>query len=338
MKKKLAALMLCACILLPSGLAMAAAGPWDPLISLSYLQNFFLPEARQSILSQRTVLSHQFAQPSLITLTMMPGQRLSLTAGQQFTLLSGAAQLTANTGSAVDVTEGVLSGSGPAKPSTRYILCEDAGFTVGFPEKSLVTVSAGAVSGVVRGFQDVDARDWFYRDLTVACFRGLVNGVTTVTYEPRSTLTVAQCIKLCACMHQLWHEGNVTLENSPGEAWYTSFADYAVSRGILRREYEDYNAVISRVDYIEMFYRALPEESYVPINEIPYGAIPDVGGSEDFGETVYTMYRAGILNGYPADAYHSAHAFDAPSSITRAEVAAILNRMFDETARLRFSI
>lgn len=168
--------------------------------------------------------------------------------------------------------------------------------------------------------------------------RGLVNGMSATSYAPGGELTVAQAIKLAACMHQLYHEGEVTLKNSSEGHWYLSYLDYALQNGIISDGFDGYNGTATRRVFIEIFYNALPRSEYAAINHIPDGSIGDIGSTSAWEQMVYTFYRAGILTGYTADSAHSAHDFGPDTTISRAEVATIMNRMFDASARQSFSI
>ena len=148
--------------------------------------------------------------------------------------------------------------------------------------------------------------------------------------------TLAQAVKLAACMHQLSRDGAVTL--APGSPWFRPYADYALVSGILDADCEDYNAVIDRRSVVRIFYRALPAERYEAINDIADGAIPDVPADGADAAAIYSFYRAGILSGYTNTEGYAEHAFGPDSSITRAEIAAIMNRMFDASARVVFAI
>jgi hypothetical protein len=57
-------------------------------------------------------------------------------------------------------------------------------------------------------------------------------------------------------------------------------------------------------------------------------AIPDVKMGDKYADEIYEFYRAGILTGNDA-----AGTFAPDSNIKRSEVAAILIRMFDVSAR-----
>ena len=68
------------------------------------------------------------------------------------------------------------------------------------------------------------------------------------------------------------------------------------------------------------------------INNIPDGTIPDVPMSSAYAAAIYKLYRAGIVQGVD----EITRAADPESNIRRSEVAAILTRMMDTGARIRF--
>jgi hypothetical protein len=156
---------------------------------------------------------------------------------------------------------------------------------------------------------------------------GLINGKTATTYSPDSNMTYAEAIKLAACMHQLYHDGVVTLTN--GEPyWYTDYLTYALMNNIISELYDDYDAKATREEFVHIFYGALPAAEYGEINVVADGSIPDVPMSGNHAAEIYAFYRAGILTGSD-----SAGTFSPLSNIRRSEVAAILTRMFDASAR-----
>lgn len=182
----------------------------------------------------------------------------------------------------------------------------------------------------INPFTDVSSSDWFYDEVLYAYGLGLVNGMTATTYAPDSHLTIAQAIKLAACMHQYYNDGSVTLVNGTVN-WYDTYVDYAAGQGIisLSTYAGRYNDNATRADYVEIFYYALPASEYTVIHGIPDGLIPDVAITASYGFEVYAFYRAGILQGND-----SVGTFAPDSSIKRSEVAAIIARMMDPANRL----
>ncbi len=175
-------------------------------------------------------------------------------------------------------------------------------------------------------FVDVPDGTWYREDVEIAHKNGLINGTSETTYAPENNMTKAEAIKLAACMHQLYHDGSVTLAN--GSPWYSTYVDYALLNDIISGEYADYNAKITRREFVNVFYDALPASEYRVKNTVSNGMIPDVPIQAQYANKIYAFYRAGILVGSDERG-----TFNPASNIKRSEVAAILTRMFDETAR-----
>ena len=179
-------------------------------------------------------------------------------------------------------------------------------------------------------FTDVPSDSWYYSSVKAAWENGLIDGVTANEFKPNATLTVAQTIKLAAALHQLDRTGEVSLKNS-GANWYDSYVNYAVVNGIIEKDYANYtkaqmNAPVTRGEFVHIFHGA--EEAYKAINTVADNAIPDVKATDKFAAEIYEFYRAGILTGSDAKG-----TFHADSTIRRSEVSAILNRMYDVSAR-----
>lgn len=343
MKKRLFPLLLSIALLAPLCAASAAAGDRDdPLISQSYVDDTFLPQAKAAISgAAEKALAARGAESAEGTrvAALAPGEGLRLSEGQQLTVAAGEVKLYTASGEAVNATAGALAQDGTLTAGARVIVCEDAALYADAVEEALLKVSAAAAE-TEDGcpFRDVGRAGWYHGDVAAACRRGLVNGVTLTSYDPDGDLTVAQCLKLCACMHQFWETGAVTLENSPDGFWYESYIDYAFAQGLLDADYPDYDAAIDRAEFVRLFYRALPASAYGQINAVPDGAIPDVRPGDRAADEIYAFYRAGVLTGYTDTPGYEERAFGPEGTITRAEMATIMNRMFDETARVEFSI
>ena len=71
----------------------------------------------------------------------------------------------------------------------------------------------------------------------------------------------------------------------------------------------------------------MPESEYAPINSVVL--IPDVTADSAGAAEIYTLYRAGILDGKGEDG-----SYEPQSGIRRCEAAAILARMLDESLRV----
>jgi len=343
MKVMLLICALCAALVCPA--AAAGGGADDPLISQSYIDDVFLPALEQRLqnAADAAVSDYTAQLPAAVrgmkTLQLAAGDSLTLGSGQQFVLLGGGAVLRVNGGTVINATAGRTSSGGDVRQGNRYILGGSASASVTVADSAVISVSVGATGVFACPFTDVVRTDWYFADVSSAYQRGLVNGMTATSYAPKNTLTNAQAVKLAACMHQLYREGAVALENAAdGRAWYMSYVDYAKRNAIMDTLPQNYDAAITRADFIRLFYNTMPESEYTRKNLIMDGAIPDIATDAPLAKQVYTFYMAGILTGYPADGTHIAHAFGANSTITRAEVATIMNRMFTPSARVAFTM
>lgn len=180
-------------------------------------------------------------------------------------------------------------------------------------------------------FGDVAVSAWYYESVRSAWMNGLIDGITDDQFAPEAELTVVQAIKLAAVLNQMYTEGAVTLKN--GNPWYSTYVNYAVEHGIIEERFLSYTAAqmdapATRAEFVHIFYHALPDSEYTAMNAVANGAIPDVKGGDSFADEIYTFYRAGILVGND-----SKGTFQPAAQIKRSEVAAILIRMYDKTAR-----
>ena len=193
--------------------------------------------------------------------------------------------------------------------------------------------AAAEADSLTLPFDDVSPSDWFYGDVLAAWQSGLINGKSETLFAPDGSLTYAEAVKLAACMNQLAAEGAVTLAADTGSEWYRPYVTYCAERGILLEDYA-WNQPAERAVYMEIFSRALPADALWPINEIPDGSIPDLGGVPDkTAAGVYALYRAGVAQGTGSD-----HACAPWANVKRSEVAAILTRMMNPEKRISFSL
>lgn len=330
----------------------APGGADDPLISRSYAEGDFRSQVGAALdaAAQRAVADRKAAAKAdgLTVLALKPGETVTLRDGQQLMLISGGLRFEIGSGSLTNATLGRTSTGGDARTGHRYVAWGGAAVTATAGSKGAAAAVSPRLADAVGGttpsdalpFVDVAESDWFYSDVAGAYRRGLVNGMDAAHYAPQSSMTLAQAVKLAACMRQLYEEGAVTLENAgAGQPWYDSYARYALEHGILDAlPAGGWDTPIDRAGFVRIFYRALPESEYAPLNSIGAGAIPDVPMSADVAREVYAFYAAGILTGYTAGNGRQAHEFGADTFISRAEVATIMNRMFDPAARVRFEI
>ena len=178
-------------------------------------------------------------------------------------------------------------------------------------------------------FSDVALDAWYYESVRGVFERGLMGGKSEDSFDPSGQLTIAETIKLAACLHKCYHTGSMDLE--PGSPWYAPYVDYSISNGIIEAPYSNYDAAATRSDFALIIDGALPDEAVTPINRVVEGSIPDVMESYSYGEAVYRLYRAGVLTGSDSDGtYYPGR------TLRRSEAAVIVMRIVNADMRQSF--
>lgn len=328
-------LSLLAALLLLAGVCTAfgtAGDASDPLLSQGYVDGEFtqsvLSDAKKAFdfslgrVKDELADGEEKSTGSYGVKSVQAGSTASLDLGDSLILLSGEALVEIRSGALVNVTVGAEAVNGRLLPNHRYLACEDCSAIVTFTaDSAFASDGSVSVTGNVSPFEDVTPKNWYYNYVVAAVQRGLVDGVTDTLFKPQGELTGAQCVKLAACLHQLWYDGAVTLQNSESGPWYRSYADYALLNGILDADLTDYGAPVDRLTFIRIFFRSMPESAFPAVNSVADDAIPDVKTGDAGAREIYAYYRAGVLSGY------NDYSFGPGNRITRAEVATIMSRM-----------
>ncbi len=190
-------------------------------------------------------------------------------------------------------------------------------------------------------FTDVPKNAWYYGEVSKAYTAGLISGTSKTTFMPDKNLTMAEAIKLAACVYQRLNDGVVTLKDSTTGPWYMSYYDFLNEKGLLKdsktMNYTDFSRYVKRWEMVKLFYDVIGYKNLKKINDVPFGSIPDVPADLTEGDKyhffywdkTYDFYRAGILAG--SDSYGTFHPY---SNIRRSEVAAILIRIIDPDSRV----
>jgi len=178
-------------------------------------------------------------------------------------------------------------------------------------------------------FTDVSDQ-WFAPNGQTAYEYGLMNGTTATTFSPEKNLTLAEAVKMAACLHSIYNTGRAVFPSAT--PWYQPYADYSLQNGILAAPYVNYAAYATRSDFAVLFACALPDEALTAKNTIADNEIPDVRIDFSYGPAVYKLYRAGVLTG------DSSGSFKPNSYIQRSEAATIVTRMANADFRKTVSL
>ena len=316
-----------------------AGGQSDPLVTKSYVDGVYHDEVLAGPLENLsdTMMSLQYkigqasagSAAGVSVRTAAKNGIVRVMNGSSLILLSGSGTLADGYGTLIDLTAGETVPVGSALHSGhRYLAADGTLSVVSLAESSQLALYGSTTYGGTAKlpFTDVAENAWFYSDVLYAVDRSLISGRSAETFAPDDGLTIAEAVKLAACIHQLHNTGSVTLKNG-ASSWYSTYVDYAKQNGILDRDSADYGAKITRSEFVKIFYNALPESEYAAKNSVADDAIPDVRMADANAKQIYAFYRAGILIG------STNGVFNPTQNIRRSEVAAIMTRMFDPTAR-----
>lgn len=177
---------------------------------------------------------------------------------------------------------------------------------------------------------DVTKSDWFHANVAMAYDYELMKGNGEGIFSPSGNVTIAEAITIATRINNIYNYGETLYVDVDEEfsAWYTPYVVYALDSGIIASEYVDYNAPATRAEFAKILANSMDNVEFTEINYVDDGAIPDVPIDSDCAESVYLLYRAGIIAGSDERG-----TFYPDSTITRAEAAAIITRMIDPSLR-----
>lgn len=180
------------------------------------------------------------------------------------------------------------------------------------------------------GFSDVPANSDFANDVRQAYELGLINGKSDDAFDPYGNLTVAEALTMASRVHAIYF--GVEFEpDSSRNPWYGDTVDYALANGIVQEEdYSDYTVKATRADLANLFY-SIPAYEFPRINRIAW--ISDVPSDSEYFNYIYMLYSAGVLTGSDEKG-----AFQPNEPVTRAQAAAIINRVVKPENRKTFSL
>ncbi len=198
----------------------------------------------------------------------------------------------------------------------RKIICGLLCLAILFP--CLMAVPAQAA------FTDVPAGAWYAADVEAVQRYGIFQGVGNNRFNPFGKMTLAEAITMTDRTYA-YSQGQ-TVPSTGSLPWYQDYVDYAEKNDICwRGEFgTDYTQICSRLTMAKLFSRVVYRET--ALNTVT--ALPDVPNTSEY-RPVYYLYEQGILIGSDGQG-----TFRPDSDITRAEVAAIMNRVLDPNKRI----
>jgi len=172
-------------------------------------------------------------------------------------------------------------------------------------------------------FVDVDENSWYgynrNKVIANAYEFGLMRGASAGAFNPVGSITLAEAVTLAARVHSIYATGNESF--TQGTPWFQVYVDYAIANGIIAADdFTAYTRAATRAEMAYIFSRSLPQSEFIEQNTV--NSLPDVGDGTPYRDSIFALYRAGILTGSDAQG-----TFNPGNSISRAEAAAIISRV-----------
>ncbi|WP_187274273.1 S-layer homology domain-containing protein [Paenibacillus sp. N3.4] len=178
-------------------------------------------------------------------------------------------------------------------------------------------------------FSDVvDIPSWAQQAIADLVKKGIINGKGTNTFEPGSTVTRAEFLKMIVTAFGFTGSADaLTFSDVSADAWFKSFVDIATSNGLvdgIGNNQFGPNYSISRQDLSVMIYNALKKQKITLPAADASPAFTDDDAIADYAkEAVHGLKSLGAVNG------RSEGEFDPKATATRAEAAVIIKRVLD---------
>lgn len=174
------------------------------------------------------------------------------------------------------------------------------------------------------GFSDVPAAAWYAKEVQQAYELGLVNGTGNGMYNPGGDVSIAEAITIAAQLNAIYSGESWTPGGSP---WYTNAVNRLIEKGVIESAtFSDYTAKATRGD-LAVIFSCLPDSEFASVNQIE--RIPDIPDGAAYAGDAKLLYAAGVIVGTDKGEFQpQAHA-------TRAQVAAIANRVAKPESRVR---
>ncbi len=167
--------------------------------------------------------------------------------------------------------------------------------------------------------QFADVTNQWYSDSVKKVYElGLMKG-NDGKFNPEGTITIAEAIAMAARLHNIYSGGNG--EFTQGTPWYNVYVEYAIKNGIIQQDdFSDYSLKAKRGEMAYIFASAIPKTAIVKINNVD--ELPDVNDSTKYQDSIFLLYRAGVITGNDAKG-----TFEPETNITRSQAAAIITRI-----------
>ncbi|WP_394272139.1 S-layer homology domain-containing protein [Butyricicoccus sp.] len=182
------------------------------------------------------------------------------------------------------------------------------------------------------GFTDIEGH-WAEESINRAVEKGLFSGVSDTEFQPDGTMTRAMFVTVMAKYSGYTPSKYKTdkFKDVPSDAWYAPAVAWAVQNGIVSGTSDNTfspNAPVSRQQAAVILVAYSNAAGVILPRTRPCTGFSDNAQCADYAlDAVYTLYRAGLVDGLPGGSFGANH------GMTRAQCAVILCGYLDICAR-----
>lgn len=353
--KKLISLVLIMSLMLFACFALAAGGgAGDPLVSLSYIRDTYMPsvlmnaqaELNSELQSLRDEMTGRLDKLFNISsdeydysggfesLAFLKGGTLKMAQLTSFVLDTGITNIVIDTGEVIDVTAGMPVSSGSVLSANhRYFAAEDTSAVIrmyadstGMVDGYYLAEPIGEIPSNLR-FIDVPADHWANEYITYLSEKAIVNGVDEYSFKPGSTVTRATFVTILGRLAGVDMSQYLTAEFTDVEmdSWYGPYIAWASQSGIVTGYG---NGKFGPGDHITREQMAVIIMRYADYTGV---VLPGINESMAFTdqdmisdyalEAVELAQTSGIITGKPGGL------FDPKGTALRSEISAVTYRL-----------
>lgn len=182
-------------------------------------------------------------------------------------------------------------------------------------------------------FADVKETDWFYKDVAFVYEKGLMQGEAAERFNPGGSLTRAMLVTI---LYRLEQEPAVSpgsqFSDVPASQWYSQAVSWAAESGIIKGYANgDAEAVFRPLGEISREEMAVMLGRYAELKGLDVSAAGDISGYADAEQTAaWARVELGWANTVGLIRGDESRRLNPQAKATRAETAAILQRLFQE--------
>lgn len=186
-----------------------------------------------------------------------------------------------------------------------------------------------------KDFKDIKSSDWFYSSVNNLTRKGIISGYNNGTFRPNNSVTTAEFLKLSMETAGVKIDYNTT-------PWNKGIMDKALSLNIITKNlYNKPNEPIKRKEVAlilsKLIEKAELKDEFITGKDLDYDRFKyllydTTKLSQEYRESIYKLFEYQLIVGTTNNKHQVF--YNPESNLTRAEVAAVIERLIEPNKRL----